>query len=93
MIIGGRFNFISLYILHATSLIRDFFYDQQDLFLDANIGKELNECIYRLVHDIDIQDATIDEISAYKYAQEIFSSEMAKRAKTRHAPGNYELIT
>lgn len=30
--------------------------------LDANIRKGLDECIYRLVPDTDIQDAIIDEI-------------------------------
>lgn len=64
--------------LHAAChfLNPEFFYDQQDMSLNATIRKGLHECIYRLVPDIDIQDAIIDEISVYKYAQESFSSDM-----------------
>ncbi|KAL6561966.1 hypothetical protein OROGR_002973 [Orobanche gracilis] len=77
--------------LHAAGhfLNPEFFYDQQDMSLDANIRKGLHECIYRLVPDIDIQDAIIDEISVYKYAHGSFSSDMAKRARTRHAPATW----
>lgn len=88
-IIGNRWEVQLHQPLHAAGhfLNPEFFYEEQDMSMDANIRKGLHECIYRLISDITLQDAIIDEISVYKYASGSFSSDMAKRARKQHAPG------